>query len=213
MLKRASRTAAAATKRKPTAHPSRPSGSSPQLNDRMAGATPNEITSASESNSTPNSLVVPVIRATRPSSMSSTIANADERRRRRELAAHRVDDAGVAAEHVRHREHARQQIDAAPGAARRRHRCAGAATAEACAGAAEPTERVFGAPSLRDHECRAVRRWRRRRASVASTVTPPTHLLARPRPAASRSAGGRRPSAIRTSSRRTDRRPARRRLP
>ena len=32
---------------------------------------------------------------------------ADERRRRRELAAHGVDDAGVAAEHVRHREHAR----------------------------------------------------------------------------------------------------------
>ena len=40
----------------------------------MAGARPNEITSASESNSRPNSLVVPVIRAIRPSSMSSTIA-------------------------------------------------------------------------------------------------------------------------------------------
>ena len=35
---------------------------------------PNEMTSASESNSTPNSLAVPVIRAMRPSSMSSTIA-------------------------------------------------------------------------------------------------------------------------------------------
>ncbi len=35
---------------------------------------PNEITSASESNSTPNSLVVPVIRAMRPSSMSRTMA-------------------------------------------------------------------------------------------------------------------------------------------
>ena len=36
---------------------------------------PNEMMSASESNSTPNSLVVPVSRAMRPSSMSSTIAN------------------------------------------------------------------------------------------------------------------------------------------
>jgi len=41
----------------------------------MAGATPNEMMSASESNSTPNALVVPVIRAMRPSSMSTTIAN------------------------------------------------------------------------------------------------------------------------------------------
>ena len=40
----------------------------------MAGATPNDTTSASESNSSPNALVVPVIRAMRPSSMSSTIA-------------------------------------------------------------------------------------------------------------------------------------------
>ena len=74
MLKRASRTAAADTKRNPAAHPIRPSGSSPHLNDRIAGATPNEITSASESNSTPNALVVPVMRAIRPSSMSSTNA-------------------------------------------------------------------------------------------------------------------------------------------
>ena len=35
---------------------------------------PNEMTSASESNSTPNSLVVPVRRAIRPSSMSRTTA-------------------------------------------------------------------------------------------------------------------------------------------
>ena len=40
----------------------------------MAGATPNEMTSASESNSMPNALVVPVMRAMRPSSMSSTMA-------------------------------------------------------------------------------------------------------------------------------------------
>jgi hypothetical protein len=41
---------------------------------RIAGATPNETTSASESNSSPKALVVPVIRAMRPSSMSSTNA-------------------------------------------------------------------------------------------------------------------------------------------
>ena len=40
----------------------------------MAGATPNEIASASESSCTPNSLDVPVSLAMRPSSMSSTMA-------------------------------------------------------------------------------------------------------------------------------------------
>jgi hypothetical protein len=35
---------------------------------------PNDTTSASESNSTPNALDVPVMRATRPSSMSRTMA-------------------------------------------------------------------------------------------------------------------------------------------
>ena len=40
----------------------------------MAGATPNDTTSASESNSRPNALVVPVRRAIRPSSMSRTKA-------------------------------------------------------------------------------------------------------------------------------------------
>jgi hypothetical protein len=40
----------------------------------MAGAIPNEMTSASESSSMPKSLAVPVMRAMRPSSMSSTIA-------------------------------------------------------------------------------------------------------------------------------------------
>ena len=39
-----------------------------------AGATPKETTSASESNSTPNWLVVLVRRATLPSSMSMTMA-------------------------------------------------------------------------------------------------------------------------------------------
>ncbi len=39
-----------------------------------AGATPNETTSARESNSTPNWLVAFISRATRPSSMSMTMA-------------------------------------------------------------------------------------------------------------------------------------------
>jgi hypothetical protein len=73
-LNLARRSAAAATNRKPTAHPSRPSGCRPQVNDRIDGAIPNDTTSASESSSMPKSLVEPVIRAMRPSSMSSTIA-------------------------------------------------------------------------------------------------------------------------------------------
>ena len=75
MLKRASRTAAAASQRKAAAQPRRPSGSRPHAKTSVAGATPNETTSASESNSTPKSLVAPVARATRPSSPSRTIAN------------------------------------------------------------------------------------------------------------------------------------------
>ena len=43
MLKRASRSAAAVTNRKPRAQPRRPSGASPHANDRIAGAMPNEI--------------------------------------------------------------------------------------------------------------------------------------------------------------------------
>jgi hypothetical protein len=74
MLNRANLTAAAATNKKPAAQPIWPSGSSPHLNERMAGATPKEITSANESNSTPKALVVPVILAIRPSSMSRTKA-------------------------------------------------------------------------------------------------------------------------------------------
>ena len=44
------------------------------MNVRTAGAIPNEMTSASESNSTPKGVAVPVILAMRPSSMSSTTA-------------------------------------------------------------------------------------------------------------------------------------------
>ena len=58
----------------PAAQPTRPSSESPHANASTAGARPNEITSASESNSTPNALVVFVRRAMRPSSMSSTMA-------------------------------------------------------------------------------------------------------------------------------------------
>jgi len=60
---------------KPAAHPTRPRSPSPQANVSTAGAIPNEITSASESSSTPNALVVPVSRAIRPSSESSRNAN------------------------------------------------------------------------------------------------------------------------------------------
>ena len=63
MLNLASRIAAALTKTNPAAHPRRPSDWRPQENERMAGAMPNEMTSASESNSTPNALALPVSRA------------------------------------------------------------------------------------------------------------------------------------------------------
>ena len=58
----------------PAAHPSRFSGHSPHVNARIAGASPNETTSASESSCTPNADEVLVSRATNPSSVSSTIA-------------------------------------------------------------------------------------------------------------------------------------------
>src|SRR3954452_5129812 len=66
--------AAAATKRKPAAHPRRCSGQSPHVNARIAGASPNDTTSASESSSTPNADVEFVSRAKNPSSVSRTIA-------------------------------------------------------------------------------------------------------------------------------------------
>ncbi len=74
MLKRARRIAAEVTYTKPAAHPQLPSDVRPHENVRIAGAIPNEMMSASESNCRPNSLVVPVIRAMRPSSVSSTMA-------------------------------------------------------------------------------------------------------------------------------------------
>ncbi len=73
-LNRASRNAAAATNRNAAVQPSRPSELRPQPKARIAGAMPNDTMSAIESNCTPNSVAVPVIRAMRPSSMSSTTA-------------------------------------------------------------------------------------------------------------------------------------------
>ena len=80
---------------------------------------PNEMTSASESNSTPNSLVGAGQARDAAVEHVEHDREADERRRGLELAAHRVDDARVAAEHVAHREQAGQQVDAAA-----RTRCA-----------------------------------------------------------------------------------------
>ena len=119
---------------------------------------PNEMTSASESNSTPNSLVG----AGQPRDAAvehvEDDGEADERRGRLELAAHRVDDAGVAAEHVAHREQAGQQVDAAAEPALRGGRSAGAGNADA-------PQRGFGQPpSL---QC-----------STAMTVSPAAHRVA-----------------------------------
>ena len=75
------------------------------------------MTSASESNSTPNALVL----ARQPRNPAVEHVQHDRepdvRRRGRVVAPHRVHDAGVAAEHVRHREQARQQVHAPADAA------------------------------------------------------------------------------------------------
>jgi hypothetical protein len=62
------------TKRKAANHAARPRSRSAKQYSRKAGATQKEMTSASESYSTPNWLVAFMSRATRPSSMSITIA-------------------------------------------------------------------------------------------------------------------------------------------
>ena len=81
VLKRARRSAAQAAYRKATAQPTRPiTGSSNFSQDSdqwyitRAGAMPKLTRSASESYCTPNSLLVPVRRATRPSRPSMTAA-------------------------------------------------------------------------------------------------------------------------------------------
>jgi len=59
---------------KPAPQPRRPSGHNPHVKARIAGARPNDTTSASESSSTPNADDDRVSRAKKPSSVSSTIA-------------------------------------------------------------------------------------------------------------------------------------------
>ena len=75
---------------------------------------PNEITSASESNSTPKALAEPVNRAMRPSSMSSTMLKPMKGAAVSNSPRHRVDNTRVAAEHVAQREERRQEVDATP---------------------------------------------------------------------------------------------------
>src|SRR5947207_4193691 len=86
MLKRANRLAPAIRKRKLATAPScsnfvrispRSCGNcrNPHIQASMAGATPKVITSASESNSRPKSLLVCVMRAMRPSRPSNSTAN------------------------------------------------------------------------------------------------------------------------------------------
>ncbi len=71
-LKRASRSAPQTRNRNAATQPSRPNGLRAQEYMRRAGVTPKATRSARESNSTPNLLVVPVMRATLPSRPSQT---------------------------------------------------------------------------------------------------------------------------------------------
>jgi hypothetical protein len=58
----------------PAAQPRRFNGHNPHVNARIAGASPNETTSASESSSTPKAVDEFVSRAKKPSRVSRTIA-------------------------------------------------------------------------------------------------------------------------------------------
>ena len=73
-LNRASRRAPQMRYRNEAIHPHRPKPDRAHPYTRNAGAAPKAITSARESYSTPNRVVVPVIRATRPSSPSKIAA-------------------------------------------------------------------------------------------------------------------------------------------
>ncbi len=73
-LNRASRSAPQAVNPKETRRPTSPSGASAHLYTSIAGTTPNEMTSARLSSSTPNWLWVRVSRATRPSNPSKNMA-------------------------------------------------------------------------------------------------------------------------------------------
>ena len=114
MLKRASRIAAAVTNRNPAAQPRRPSGwqSPRERQNRRRDAERDHVGQRVE-------LDAEVARrAGQPRDAAvehvEHDGEADERRGRLELAAHRVDDARVAAEHVAQREQAGQQVDTAP---------------------------------------------------------------------------------------------------
>src|SRR5258706_10531730 len=74
MLNRASRAAPVARYRNGASDQGFGSDDRAQMYARSAGAIPNEITSARESNWTPKSLVVPVSLATQPSTRSSRAA-------------------------------------------------------------------------------------------------------------------------------------------
>ena len=75
---------------------------------------PNEMMSASESNCRPNSLVVPGHPRDAAVERVEHHRDADKRRRNRVFAAHRVDDARIAAEQIAQRHQAGQQIHAPP---------------------------------------------------------------------------------------------------
>ena len=91
-LKRARRIAAAVTNRNPAAHPRRFSGHRPQVKARIAGAMPNDTTSASESSSTPKA--VEEFRQPRdePVQRVENHGDADEERRRIEVGTRRIND-------------------------------------------------------------------------------------------------------------------------
>ncbi len=82
---------------------------SPQRWATRAGVAPKVMTSASESNSRPKSLSVPVMRAMRPSRLSTTRGDEDAARRPDEPAAQRQDDREEAEEDVADREDAGQE--------------------------------------------------------------------------------------------------------
>ena len=94
-LNRASRKAAAVTYRNPAAHPSRSKGQSPHVKARIAGAKPNETTSARESSSTPNADDECEARE-EPVERVEDHGDPDEQRGGIEVGSRRVDDAGVA---------------------------------------------------------------------------------------------------------------------
>ena len=103
----------AATNRKPAAQPRRPSGfeSPRERQDRRRDPERDDVGERVELQAEL------AFRAGQPRDAAvehvEHEGEADEGRRGLELAAHRVDDAGVAAEHVAHREQAGQQVDAA----------------------------------------------------------------------------------------------------